>query len=525
MKVYEFLNSISDLKPQYRSGRRGLNNKINSVEFISSVNSTEWLKLGALVFTSSFHLNKDEREQLNLIQKLIKHRVSGLVLTSGMHQPIYKTVLDYADFYNLPIIEIAENISYDKLFSPLYQRRFKSKDYSQKKINENKYDFFFLKNYTQIENALDDLSEILESSVYIEDEEGRLIYASEGEINDGWRKIGDLFSSPSYENYKSTINMWNETFKSVFYTDFIYTNQRRRVVLPLNNSIHIFAYVHLTYKTNEKRQELTVQQLTRIKDKLYLVVMREFVDLQHKRINDDIYLKQRELKDNEIAYLIHFDLPTRFIEFKQMDKLDYYSVIEKYLKAYLKDYNSFQKVVLYERDDAFFALIILEDLLDKSILENRLIETRYQTRIRINRLILSIPFADLTELTRKQADLLTVKYITTDYYQDQFVCYYDDIGLYNYLLILKNKTDVSQYVLEVIRPLLNQKNTELLETLETYINERGNVTQVGKKLYLQRRTVTYRLKKITELLNVDLNNSEDLFLLQFSLKIYKLNNL
>lgn len=523
MKVYEFLNSISEINPQSKSGRRGLNNKITSVELIEETNSTEWLREGALVFASSAQFRKDEGEQMILIQKLIRHQVSGLVLTSHLEQSIYKSVLDYADFYNLPIIEIAENTSYDTLLSPLYKQRFKAKANPQAEVNKNQYDFFYLKNYTEIEDALNDLSDVIESPVYIEDEKGRLLYTADKEVDDGWRKSRAVFSPPAYADFKSTIKTWQLAFKSVFYTDFIYTNQRRRVVLPLNNADETFAFIHLTYETNEKRRELTVQQLTRIKDKLYLVMMRELVDLQHQRVKDDVYLRQRKLKENEAAYLIHFDLARTILDYKRTDKLDYFSIIEKYLKKYLKELKLFDEVTIFERDDKFFAFIIRQKRLDKLVFEKKVEALQSRARIQLNRLILSTPFKDLSEITRKEVEVLTVKEIIQAHdSKDKFICYYEDIGFYNYLMILKNETDVSYYVREVLGVLIEAKNEDLLETLETYINERGNVTRVAEKLYLQRRTITYRLKRITELLNIDLNKAEDLFLLQFSLKLYKL---
>jgi len=49
----------------------------------------------------------------------------------------------------------------------------------------------------------------------------------------------------------------------------------------------------------------------------------------------------------------------------------------------------------------------------------------------------------------------------------------------------------------------------LLETLQTYIISGCNISETAKKLYLHRHTITYRIKLISDLLEVDISSLDD----------------
>ena len=73
----------------------------------------------------------------------------------------------------------------------------------------------------------------------------------------------------------------------------------------------------------------------------------------------------------------------------------------------------------------------------------------------------------------------------------------------------------SVFVEKTLGPIL--ENAELLETLETYVFLHQNVTAVANALFVHRNTITYRLKRISELLGVDLEMPDVLVDIQLAL--------
>lgn len=64
-----------------------------------------------------------------------------------------------------------------------------------------------------------------------------------------------------------------------------------------------------------------------------------------------------------------------------------------------------------------------------------------------------------------------------------------------------------------------EKHTELYETLKTYLSCMLNAEQTARTLFIHRSTLFYRLKKIREVSGLDLNEPENLFYIQFSIRL------
>ncbi|MGR6542406.1 helix-turn-helix domain-containing protein [Paenibacillus tundrae] len=84
---------------------------------------------------------------------------------------------------------------------------------------------------------------------------------------------------------------------------------------------------------------------------------------------------------------------------------------------------------------------------------------------------------------------------------------YEDIGI-NKLFLNQETSDIENYIHEVLAPLQQQKSGELELTLKTYIAENRSVQSTAERLHIHSNTLYLRLRKIEEILGVDLNDSE-----------------
>ncbi|WP_426454249.1 PucR family transcriptional regulator [Paenibacillus sp. S-38] len=76
---------------------------------------------------------------------------------------------------------------------------------------------------------------------------------------------------------------------------------------------------------------------------------------------------------------------------------------------------------------------------------------------------------------------------------------------------------MQHYCREVLGPLLAKDpdySQEMLRTLETFVENDGQLSETAKQLYIHRNTAAYRLEKIGELLGVDFKNISDLLRLK-----------
>ncbi|PYF03957.1 PucR family transcriptional regulator [Ureibacillus chungkukjangi] len=96
-------------------------------------------------------------------------------------------------------------------------------------------------------------------------------------------------------------------------------------------------------------------------------------------------------------------------------------------------------------------------------------------------------------------------------------------GIYQLLISLTNNTfstELMHDTIGVIAAYDKNNGLDLLHTLSSYIIHQGNVSQTARALNLHRQSLLYRLRKIESLTNRSLNDPDDIFLLQFCLKLW-----
>lgn len=100
---------------------------------------------------------------------------------------------------------------------------------------------------------------------------------------------------------------------------------------------------------------------------------------------------------------------------------------------------------------------------------------------------------------------------------------FEDTKMNRLLLSLTSNKDVQDITMSTIQPLLEyeqQRQMDLIRTFIVYNQNHGNVSQTARKLNLHRQSLLYRLRKIESLTGLSLVNQDDIFLLDFSIKIW-----
>lgn len=99
-----------------------------------------------------------------------------------------------------------------------------------------------------------------------------------------------------------------------------------------------------------------------------------------------------------------------------------------------------------------------------------------------------------------------------------------DFATYGLLLDI-DASEQEQYIHRVVAPIEHydtQHSTELLKTLECFLDMLGSVQRTASKLYLHPTTVRYRLARAEELTGLRLDNSEHRLALSLALRLHRL---
>lgn len=128
--------------------------------------------------------------------------------------------------------------------------------------------------------------------------------------------------------------------------------------------------------------------------------------------------------------------------------------------------------------------------------------------------------SNLREAYREAKDAVGIAYELSD---RDTTTYYGDLKLYQLLLALKerNLTNMQQFYQDALGPLVehdNRKQSELIRTLSGYFNSNGNLAKAALELDVHRNTLVYRLERVAELTNLDLDDSDNRLILHLALK-------
>ncbi|EGL82370.1 putative transcriptional regulator, PucR family [Caldalkalibacillus thermarum TA2.A1] len=101
---------------------------------------------------------------------------------------------------------------------------------------------------------------------------------------------------------------------------------------------------------------------------------------------------------------------------------------------------------------------------------------------------------------------------------------YQDLGIYQFLDVIadKRKRDGSvNHALQKLYAYDQQHNSQLVKTLDVYLNKDTNLNETAKALHIHVNTLNYRLKRIAEIGEINLSDPNQKMMLYIDLKINK----
>ncbi|GAC1303778.1 MAG: hypothetical protein NVSMB27_43170 [Ktedonobacteraceae bacterium] len=111
--------------------------------------------------------------------------------------------------------------------------------------------------------------------------------------------------------------------------------------------------------------------------------------------------------------------------------------------------------------------------------------------------------------------------------RDGGVTHFNDLGVYRYLYKIARMDDLRDMYQDQVARIASydrRKGTDLLDTLETYLECAGNLTKTSNRLFVHRNTLIQRLERLQSLCDIDLQERGNWLTLQVAIKVYKLRS-
>jgi sugar diacid utilization regulator len=129
---------------------------------------------------------------------------------------------------------------------------------------------------------------------------------------------------------------------------------------------------------------------------------------------------------------------------------------------------------------------------------------------------------DPQELPRAASEALLAANVAQGSAEGQSLAF-EETGAYRLLLstMSENPAELQRFYAETVEPLVaydEQYETDLLLTLETFLEADGNVAGTAQRLFTHRHTIYYRLERVRELSGLDVSSSDGREKLSLGLK-------
>lgn len=526
------------------AGREGKTREINAVEVMEVPDISEWLTEGILLVTTFYSIRNSPEKQIDVFKALIRAKGAGLVIKIGryIHQ-LPEEIYELADEYSLPVISIPVETSFVKILTDLFE-----KIYEEKSIGEQRHyqllSSMFGKDNIDLNQAMEAISNYTSSPVFLEDAKFRLLAHSEKVVKDDWRTKFILLTreklTPLHEALKKKIA---DGATIVFFNE---KPLHPRLILPIYHEHHLLAYLHiLTEDTKLLKQEYESVFL-QICEQIKLILTRNQSALQFRKAKEyeffhsileqavsiEVMTKQARVLHIDLNkkhgffvinfhdYLEMFESTDHMIDIRNIAYQHAYKIIELYLDHYLSFYRHGNLFVFFSVTDKELPnmITIIEKITEQ--LSNKL-SFPFFTGI-------SYIHSDLSDLKIAFKEASFALQIGKDVKGKKQVAIYEDLGVYRYLMKLKDDEELLEYTTSLLNPLLqhdaDQHQRHLYKTLKAFLQENGNQKRTAETLFIHRRTLKYRLDKMEEMMNVDLQDSDTRLLIGIAMKLYDLNN-
>ncbi len=228
----------------------------------------------------------------------------------------------------------------------------------------------------------------------------------------------------------------------------------------------------------------------------------------------------------EISYLEEEDSAGEPLS--EEDRLAIHKRIGAQVRRRMQD--SFPGSLIYEHENLLTCIIHLSKDPGGTRLKNWLRDLARQMRNE-HSICLSIgignPCTNASDYRRGFAEASEALQMGQHLNREGGVTHFNDLGVYRYLYKIARMDDLRDMYQDQVGRIASydrRKGTDLLGTLETYLECAGNLTRTSHRLFVHRNTLIQRLERLQSLCEIDLQERSNWLTLQVAIKVFKLRN-
>ncbi|MEW9096941.1 MAG: PucR family transcriptional regulator ligand-binding domain-containing protein [Clostridiaceae bacterium] len=557
MNLEDFVISLKEKGFVVLAGTKGLKKSVVSINMMENPDTLKWVKPGEILLTTGYFMKDDEDIQLNFIRELSEIGAAGIGIKKNRYiLKLYEKVLEEADGLALPIIEIPYEFSLADVSSMFYKELYERQSQRLRRSFDIHEEFMnIVIRGGSINELTDELGNVIDNPVLVTDEQGEII--SNKNFQHTKYYIKDLFINVNNDfvlNTESLKKYYNDDELPREAIKFISTIEGEEVsfrIKPIVSDKEIHGYI-IVPEINRKMIELDYIAIERA----LIIIMLE--RMKEKAVDEAKHLMRRDFFDELIEGKIPSEdemenlammyglTPLYKYSCMVLELKDLHNIKGNYLEInlirQLKDelIKTIDEISLKEKINtisitrsayviAFIPIKTSENpkdirdfmvTLGKDIIEEFLRKyNNYSITIGVGKAY------KIVNLSKSFKEAMESNKMIGKLNNKDKVVHFDDFMIYHLLNSTGNTDLLKEFYNSSIRKLAEydeENKTNLIETLEIYFKCKGNMSEAAKTMYIHRNTLLYRLDKIKEILNTDLENGDENLEFQLGIHIMKL---
>lgn len=529
MLVRDILNIETLNGTDIIAGYDGLDRKISNATFIDAPDGHSWFKNGDFILTTGYPYIKNDWSEdfLNLLSILVEKKCSGLGIKLGRYIPsLPQEAIKFANENNLTIISLPNHLPWSEIMVPIISK-VNHENLTELEKTHIVYEKF--QRHLKENGNMHDLATLLKSitgmpvTIYIR--KFKKIINTENNVKTA-EELDTIISTLYFDNeqFIDFINWkeqdvsvrWITSFDGLEAGIFIWNNKLQLVtwkkaaleqtVALISLEIERLKYISVTFQRfrnefinelidNKLEKEVALRKATEMNWQLvdyYEVLLLESLfnnssdktDIEILKMKEELLNKlQRQINKLDLSILVGLDKNNNFI--------------------FLIPKNTHFKQLFYEIDKIISSS-------DMNITFGGLSNV-----YRVENLQDSYSEAAVS-LNIAKSDKSLHKSFSNKFIFKKF----SDLRIERIIYSKNPQAEINKLIQEYLVDVMDydkKRNTELLLTLKTFINNDANFERTAEYLFVHKNTVRYRINTIQELLNLDLKESKNQLFIQLIL--------
>lgn len=555
LRVSEILKLPILTDARVLAGESGLDREVTQVTVGEVPDIGDWLTGGELVLSTFFAVETTPEAQAEFTRKIIKAGAAGLMVKPGRFiEAVDPKIIDLGRKHNFPIVEIPPEVRWTHITAEISERIVgehvallrRSQDIHQRLLE-------IVIDGGSWQSIADASAELIGRPVLLEDSFSDVLSQSLPDPDDA-KVIGEFekLRKAAGENGRAKAAKGAERYHRTP------LNKKAQfpamVTVPIIVSRDVLGYVS-SFETDSELNELDLvalesaatvaavemgRELTRMEAETRL--RGDFVDdLLGDEFDGGPTMLQRasflggDLSRGSLCLIADIDSFGEYVRAKKLTEPEVQQIKNRFFSSVKQQIHvSHEHALLTPKSDNVIAFLPpLKEGDGKLMGIARSTATRILQSCREIMPDMSVSIglgrfhADPLETRRAYREAQSALQVSQRLGETGAIATFDDMGVYKLLLgaLEEDPEEVRNFYEETIARIEaydTQHNTDLVGTLEAYLNNNRSVAATAEALFTHRHTIRYRLGRINDLTGLDVHRSEDQEKLGFGLKVMRL---